>query len=506
MVSCNAPPPVNLDLVLQQALPGVWTQVKLDSFPTNFLVLGPVPGGASTDTAPVLDVYAKGAGGLDEAAAYLQRDQVQFVGFRVTAGQAGAMPLFVCVRWIGPAAPSTPAAKAEAEFAFMQAYFYGIHAAVTLRGDAATAELSGRQARLRQLVGEALGTPWGHLDYTNAGAPDKCEHYSRMASNEDFFVPRQNRSAPSTTAVPPSSTAGAGGCDKPVRPGDDRPLPPPEVAEQEGASSVPPPPPTATDEGAATPRPTIEALQERKVKSEDEVGRLIAESVLLEADANQRCREQAIHQAQLYRKAKLRDRLARRCGGASSSPAAAAPAKPDANDYRRFEGIGDGEDGEAELTTGFSFSAVTPAPTASRELSSLGDPDGHEQAAEDAGALDVARELQETELWTAACTATHGDGKAALEMVWSTALRVAGNDAEAAFRLVQTAPDTLHRHPEMARVLDLATQTKGFAPSAPPVPVSQARREVEAGLIAELDYKRRQRQREWEEEHEHEAA
>lgn len=469
----QAPPPLNLDRVFQRALPGVWTQVKLDTFPTNYVVLGIVdpPAGATR----ALDVVASGPGGADEVASQLQLGKTQFAGFRVTAGARGATPLFVFVRWLGSRDEERrPTATAELEF--MKSYFHGVHAVVTLTAEHGAETEAERRGRLRNSVAEHLGSPWGVLDFSNSAAPREVEHYARMGPHADYFRPgkKKNKAAAAghgahadLDAKPTLPGAGQAGQGRP-------PLDAPAAA-----AAIPPrPPPTDQTPAALT------ALEQTHKHAEETLGKLMAEQTLLEHDALLQSVADNVNADRAIKSARLRQRLARK--------KIQQARKADANDYGRFDGIGDFE-GETDDPIAFSSSSFTPTPAPKMVP-------GSGEAAES-----IARELQHTTLWKTTCARTQGDEKAALEVIMSTALRVTGGDAEAAFRLVQHAPGSLERHPEMMRTLEsVATSygsplagagarpsdaTRGFTES-------EVKKEIAADLIAELDFRRRTRLRE----------
>jgi hypothetical protein len=72
--------PLNFDNVHQAMIPGVWHQIKLDSFPTNWVVLRFSKG---SDTN--LEMHAHGPGGLTSVTRNLSSRHVSFVGLRVSA-------------------------------------------------------------------------------------------------------------------------------------------------------------------------------------------------------------------------------------------------------------------------------------------------------------------------------------------------------------------------------------------------------------------------------------
>jgi hypothetical protein len=68
------PPSLNFDRVHQAMIPGVWHQVQLGTFPTNWVVLR-----FARDSDTQLELYAHGAGGLQAATEQLSSKHVRLV-------------------------------------------------------------------------------------------------------------------------------------------------------------------------------------------------------------------------------------------------------------------------------------------------------------------------------------------------------------------------------------------------------------------------------------------
>ena len=76
-------PLLDLSLVHQRAIPGIWNQVKFPTFPANWLVIGHKPGGVLNGRKQMV-LQGEGPGGLKNAAALLRDDEIQYAGFRVS--------------------------------------------------------------------------------------------------------------------------------------------------------------------------------------------------------------------------------------------------------------------------------------------------------------------------------------------------------------------------------------------------------------------------------------
>ena len=144
-------PLLDLSLVHQRAIPGIWNQVKFSTFPANWLVIGHAPGLAGRSK---MMLQGEGPGGLRNAVALLRDDEVQYAGFRVSVSLRadgdsdgrgdgnvgdghGAPPpndVFVMLSWCGRHTTAQQRERLPEENEFMMQYFHGKDIDIALEG------------------------------------------------------------------------------------------------------------------------------------------------------------------------------------------------------------------------------------------------------------------------------------------------------------------------------------------------------------------------------------
>ena len=170
---------LELKLVHQRAIPSLWNQIKLETFPCNWLVLGFVEG-STTD----LQVLGEGPGGLLDAVTYIRSDQVQYLGFRVSRSGA-SKPALVLLRWVGNHTSSLQCKHLDADIEFLKGYFQDatnvicVHQEDLAHGcDELENDLVEFVAEVLQTCGIEDGSGDGALDFRNSSAVHECTHYN----------------------------------------------------------------------------------------------------------------------------------------------------------------------------------------------------------------------------------------------------------------------------------------------------------------------------------------
>ena len=130
-------PLLDLSLVHQRVIPGIWNQVKFETFPANWCVIGHKPGLQRNK----MMLQGEGPGGLRNVVQHLRDDEIQYAGFRVsvalqtendgleTGGSANKVPptkdLFVALKWTGRHTTPQQRENLSQEHDFMMQYFQG---------------------------------------------------------------------------------------------------------------------------------------------------------------------------------------------------------------------------------------------------------------------------------------------------------------------------------------------------------------------------------------------
>ena len=136
---------LDLSLVHQKAFPSFWNQVKYDTFPCNFFVLGFVSGSTTN-----LHVQGDGGGGILDVIPLLRSDQVQYCGFRISRNRRQSLeegnetegsksnanlalkPYFVLLRWIGRHTSALQVQNLEKDLDFLKGYFHNATLTITV--------------------------------------------------------------------------------------------------------------------------------------------------------------------------------------------------------------------------------------------------------------------------------------------------------------------------------------------------------------------------------------
>ena len=129
---------LDLSLVHQKAFPSFWNQVKFDTFPCNYFVIGFVTGSVEK-----LHVQGDGGGGLLNIIPLLNSDQVQYCGFRISRNRrsndddndsdvVSLKPYFILLRWIGQQTSPLQVQNLEKDLEFVKGYFHNATIIITI--------------------------------------------------------------------------------------------------------------------------------------------------------------------------------------------------------------------------------------------------------------------------------------------------------------------------------------------------------------------------------------
>ncbi len=210
--------PIDLTPVHQRLMPGIWSRLRLDTFPENWLVLRVMPG-ATGDTAgmkgipagappgvPQAHLERYGRGGLQQVAELLaaadsveNETSVRYAACRVsilsTEGLGGSV--FVWLSWFGTAVSLGDRAHVlERDRRILRDYFTS---ATELQVDSpATQPATMDAATLYQFLSDATTTALHvklglncEIDFKNAGCVAECTHY--QDDRNDSEVPRDRQ-------------------------------------------------------------------------------------------------------------------------------------------------------------------------------------------------------------------------------------------------------------------------------------------------------------------------
>lgn len=202
----------NLDLsfVHQAAIPGIWHQVLLDTWPCNHAVLGFVEPAAENR------IWLQGSGpeGLSGVIPLLRENEVQFAGFRVTAvTESRRYPRFVLLHWVGAECPKIRRLRVAEELSFMRGYFIDAVCVPLLASD--LPQYGDRRVFVERKVKAEL---WrvdallqeASFDFDNEGAVAEITHYDQVCdlqppdaiSHEEFSVAVQAMQEASEATLP----------------------------------------------------------------------------------------------------------------------------------------------------------------------------------------------------------------------------------------------------------------------------------------------------------------
>ncbi len=128
---------LDLSLVHQKAFPSFWNQVKFDTFPCNYFVIGFVSGSIEK-----LYVQGDGGGGLLNVIPLLRSDQVQYCGFRISRSRLNSetdsenivslKPYFILLRWIGQHTSPLQVKDLDKDLEFIKGYFQNATITITI--------------------------------------------------------------------------------------------------------------------------------------------------------------------------------------------------------------------------------------------------------------------------------------------------------------------------------------------------------------------------------------
>ena len=200
-VACTQPL-LDLSLVHQKAIPGIWNQVRFTTFPCNWLVIGHLPG----DMRDKMVLQGEGPGGVEEAVRHLRDDEVQYAGFRVTITMDASImsdvdepeDVFVLVRWVGKHTSPQQRSNVQKEMDFMTMYFHDHTLAlemmdhdVVLTANQVVDRVQSLTAHVKQLVMRQVQqrTPVSQaqalqFDFANATHVSECTHYDTVEPYE----------------------------------------------------------------------------------------------------------------------------------------------------------------------------------------------------------------------------------------------------------------------------------------------------------------------------------
>jgi hypothetical protein len=191
----------NLDAVHRMIIPGLWSRIKMETFPETWVVLGLEEG--STTHWKVARAGGGPGSGLRDVVRHLPSDRAQFCGFRV--GFADGSPgEWVHLCWIGEAASDETRAHALAHVAFMEKYFsdaravlmYDATEATALKALLAMCDIAGDdgaaerrrviEREVADLIAPELGFSVGSdaLDFGNHDITSECVHYEGSMGEE----------------------------------------------------------------------------------------------------------------------------------------------------------------------------------------------------------------------------------------------------------------------------------------------------------------------------------
>ena len=199
----NTKPILDLSLVHQKAIPGLWNQVRFNTFPCNWMVIGHLPG----DARDKMVLQGEGPGGVKDAARYLRDDEVQYAGFRVSITLNAEIiqddvfdapeDIFVLLRWVGKHTTAQQRANVDEEMDFMKTYFHSHHIDIALLDhEVNTSDITERvtslTSHLKQFVMSHVVTKADsstqaracQFDFDNASHVSMCTHYDTLESFE----------------------------------------------------------------------------------------------------------------------------------------------------------------------------------------------------------------------------------------------------------------------------------------------------------------------------------
>ena len=189
-------PVLDLSLVHQKAIPGVWNQVRFATFPCNWLVIGHLP----DDMNKKMVLQGEGPGGVENVVRHFKDDEIQYAGFRVTISIEASVrndmdepnDVFVLIRWVGKHTPVQQRTNVQKEMDFMKLYFHNHALDIELfdHEDTATTvdRVASLTAHIKQIVMQhVVGTMPATLDssalqfdFTNASHVSVCTHYDTV--------------------------------------------------------------------------------------------------------------------------------------------------------------------------------------------------------------------------------------------------------------------------------------------------------------------------------------
>ena len=202
-------PVLDLSLVCQKAIPGVWNQIHFTTFPCNWMVIGHLPG----DARDKMVLQGEGPGGVQDAVRHLKDDEIQYAGFRVTVTLDSTSmhdfdepdDVFVLVRWIGRHTTTQQRSNIEEEMAFMREYFHDHHVDVELVDHEDGEEVTNREERTAWLTSHVKKIVQSHVasvseehrqllrfDFANTSHTSVCTHYD---FNEPFETEENSNAA-----------------------------------------------------------------------------------------------------------------------------------------------------------------------------------------------------------------------------------------------------------------------------------------------------------------------
>eukprot|EP00949_MAST-11_sp_MAST-11-sp1_P000345 g345.t1 len=289
-------PRLDVSLVVRRAIPSVWNQVKYDTFPSTFCLVGHLEG---SQRKMVLQADGRGDA-VTKLSNLLKQDEVQYAGFRVTLRMQGnddPVHKHVYFQWIGRQISEEQRGRAEGDDIFMRQFFNETDVEFVIEGAAfeSEADIAAvlRKRTMAELVsacGEKQGRDIG-FDFSNSDSVENVTHYDyedegdEQALNHDalFNAMRKLQEAGEDMehldeAARLYNTANPS-------------IPP---APSSGVSSALPPPATDEDERGEAQR-MLDALAEQRIQLEErriELERENAEKALLAQQARQRERIQ----------------------------------------------------------------------------------------------------------------------------------------------------------------------------------------------------------------------
>ena len=289
-------PRLDVSLVVRRAIPSVWNQVKYDTFPSTFCLVGHLEG---SQRKMVLQADGRGDA-VNKLSNLLKQDEVQYAGFRVTMRMQGnddPVHKHVYFQWIGRQISEEQRGRAEGDDIFMRQFFNETDVEFVIEGAAFESEADIvavlRKRTMAELVsacGEKQGRDIG-FDFSNSDSVENVTHYDyedegdEQALNHDalFNAMRKLQEAGEDMehldeAARLYNTANPS-------------IPP---APSSGVSSALSPPATDEDERGEAQR-MLDALAEQRIQLEErrfELERENVEKALLAQQARQRERIQ----------------------------------------------------------------------------------------------------------------------------------------------------------------------------------------------------------------------